>query len=219
MSHHTSIITRPRPRSGNRGTTRAPSTTGHDLTTMVAAARNGCPTAEAALYDHHRPMVTAVARRHGLDEHQCADVVQRAWLKARQNLPGLRRDDRFGPWLAAIARNESVSVIRSTAKEVGLPRPGSGRRRARRSRPAARAGRGAWPAPGCGGPPRPERPGTGPPAVRGEPGLPAGRRRPRQADGQHRTDEGSDVCGDFAASSRPTISSLSWRPECQLRSS
>lgn len=101
----------PRPVSSEPGTTAE----------LVAAARNGCLAAETSLYDHHRPMVVKVARRHGLDEHQCADVVQRAWLKARQGLDGLRRDDRFGPWLAAIARNESISMIRSTSREVGLP--------------------------------------------------------------------------------------------------
>jgi len=88
---------------------------------LVSAARNGCAAAETTLYDHHRPMVVKVARRHGLDDHQCADVVQRSWLKARQGLDGLRRDDRFGPWLAAIARNESISMIRSTSREVGFP--------------------------------------------------------------------------------------------------
>ncbi len=99
-------------------------TTGSERPTtaqLVSAARNGCAAAETTLYDHHRPMVVKVARRHGLDDHQCADVVQRSWLKARQGLDGLRRDDRFGPWLAAIARNESISMIRSTSREVGFP--------------------------------------------------------------------------------------------------
>lgn len=95
--------------------------TGPALAALVAAARRGCASAETDLYDQHLPMVTKVARRHGLNEHQCADVIQRSWLKARQGLDGLRRDDRFGPWLAAIARNESISMLRATAREVGFP--------------------------------------------------------------------------------------------------
>lgn len=118
MSHHTSkqpITTAPTlvPVAGQAR--------GSAVAALVAAARNGCGAAETDLYDQHRAMVTKVARRHGLDEHQCAEVIQRSWLKARQGLDGLRRDDRFGPWLAAIARNESISLLRVSAREVGFP--------------------------------------------------------------------------------------------------
>lgn len=116
MSHHTSTMTPIIPAGTGPSRSDRPTTA-----ELVSAARNGCAAAETTLYDHHRPMVVKVARRHGLDDHQCADVVQRSWLKARQGLDGLRRDDRFGPWLAAIARNESISMIRSTSREVGFP--------------------------------------------------------------------------------------------------
>ena len=101
-----------------RRSTPPPSVT---IAALVAATRRGCGRAETDLYDHYRPMVEAVAHRHGLDDHGSADVVQRSWLKARQGLSGLRRDDRFGPWLAAIARNESINLIRTQSREVGLP--------------------------------------------------------------------------------------------------
>ncbi|MEL6984327.1 MAG: sigma-70 family RNA polymerase sigma factor, partial [Actinomycetota bacterium] len=119
MSHHTSKHpTTPSLRPVNPAARQA---TGPALAALVAAARTGCANAETDLYDQHLAMLTKVARRHGLDEHQCADVVQRSWLKARQGLDGLRRDDRFGPWLAAIARNESISMLRASAREVGFP--------------------------------------------------------------------------------------------------
>ncbi len=47
------------------------------------------------------------------DRHLAEDAAQQAFAKAAANLPKLRRADQFGPWLAAICRNEAKDLARA----------------------------------------------------------------------------------------------------------
>jgi len=47
------------------------------------------------------------------DRHLAEDAAQQAFAKAAVNLPKLRRADQFGPWLAAICRNEAKDLARA----------------------------------------------------------------------------------------------------------
>jgi len=47
------------------------------------------------------------------DRHLAEDAAQQAFARAAVSLPKLRRTDRFGPWLAAICRNEARDLARS----------------------------------------------------------------------------------------------------------
>ena len=95
--------------------------TGDELRRLVRAARSGDTDAETRLFRCHQRLLLGIARNHGLDEHDCADVAQRTWLKAREALPGLRSDDRFKQWIATIARNEAIRTIRHHSRETSRP--------------------------------------------------------------------------------------------------
>ncbi len=45
--------------------------------------------------------------------HLAEDAAQQAFAKAAVNLPKLRQVDQFGPWLAAICRNEARDLARA----------------------------------------------------------------------------------------------------------
>jgi RNA polymerase sigma-70 factor (ECF subfamily) len=47
------------------------------------------------------------------DRHLAEDAAQQAFAKAAVHLPKLRRADQFGPWLAAICRNEAKDLMRA----------------------------------------------------------------------------------------------------------
>jgi RNA polymerase sigma factor (sigma-70 family) len=88
---------------------------------LVAKARSGCPESEAMLFSNHYPRLLAIARSHALSDEDSADVAQRTWMKARASLDQLRSDRSFTAWISMIARNESVSVIRSKRRETAMP--------------------------------------------------------------------------------------------------
>jgi RNA polymerase sigma-70 factor (ECF subfamily) len=53
------------------------------------------------------------------DRHLAEDAAQQAFAKAAVSLPKLRKADQFGPWLAAICRNEARDLAR--ARREPLP--------------------------------------------------------------------------------------------------
>jgi RNA polymerase sigma-70 factor (ECF subfamily) len=87
---------------------------------LVAAARDGDRSAFGRLYDRFAPMV------HGLilarvPRAEADDLVQEVFLQAMRRIGSLRDPERFGPWLAAIARNRARDHHRSARTLVELP--------------------------------------------------------------------------------------------------
>ena len=80
---------------------------------LVLRARGGDKDALAMLLARHRPLLVALCRRALGDAASAEDAAQEASLQAMLNLAGLRRPDRFGPWLAGIGLN----VCRRMARE------------------------------------------------------------------------------------------------------
>src|SRR5688572_3057134 len=72
---------------------------------LVEAARGGDKSAFAALLTRHRPLLLALCRRYLGEAGPAEDAAQEAALQALLCLDGLRRADRFGPWLAGIGLN------------------------------------------------------------------------------------------------------------------
>jgi RNA polymerase sigma-70 factor, ECF subfamily len=90
----------------------APPPGGQEDAERVARAVRGDATAHRALYDKYRPQVARVARGFGeLDRDDVDDVVQEAFVRAFQNLVGLKEPARFGPWLLTIARNRALTRL------------------------------------------------------------------------------------------------------------
>lgn len=69
------------------------------------------------LITHFNPVVRSVCASAGLTRHEVEDVVQGVWLQVVQHLEALREPERFGGWIATIARNESLSVVRHKIKD------------------------------------------------------------------------------------------------------
>jgi len=77
---------------------------------LVLAAREGDEEAWRAIVLRYVDLVWAVARGHGLDHCDAADVTQTTWLRLYEHLPRLRDPERVAAWLATTARRESLRL-------------------------------------------------------------------------------------------------------------
>lgn len=92
-----------------------------DEAALAARAQRGDEAAFAALYERFARMVHAIlVSMVPFDE--APDLSQDVFVKAWRGLPGLREPQRFGPWLATIARNRGRDALkRPTLVQSGLP--------------------------------------------------------------------------------------------------
>ena len=79
---------------------------------LVEACRDGDAAAWDALVERHGGLVWAVTGRAGLSPSDRADAFQNTWRTVLEELPRLRRADRFGPWIARIARHQGLRIRR-----------------------------------------------------------------------------------------------------------
>jgi len=79
---------------------------------LVTACRRGDEDAWVAVWQRYGPLVKAVARRTGCDSEEARDVVQRVALVALEKLGSLRDPKKLAPWLAGVARFQSLEMIR-----------------------------------------------------------------------------------------------------------
>ena len=91
-----------------------------DLGTLVRDAARGDEQAWAALVNRFAGLVWAVARGHGLDHADAADVSQTTWLRLAEQLSFIRDPDRLGAWLATTARRESLRTLRRHERHVSV---------------------------------------------------------------------------------------------------
>ena len=82
------------------------------LIALVHAARVGDQDSWHALVDRFLPLVTAIIARYRLGPSDADDVNQTVWLRLLEHLDQLRDPLALPGWLATIARNESLQVIR-----------------------------------------------------------------------------------------------------------
>ena len=102
--------------------------------TLVGAARRGDMLAFDALYRRHVRAVAMIARDHVRDPDRVAEATQETFARALDSLPRLENDDRFRPWLLAIARHTAADTRRAstrhrpelpdTADDLAAPGPG-----------------------------------------------------------------------------------------------
>jgi RNA polymerase sigma-70 factor (ECF subfamily) len=85
---------------------------------LVSAIRSGEDSAMAKLYDRYSAVVYAVSLRVLGDTGAAEDVLQEVFLQLWRN-PGLFDSSRgnLAPWLAVIARNRSIDVLRKRRPE------------------------------------------------------------------------------------------------------
>jgi RNA polymerase sigma-70 factor (ECF subfamily) len=86
---------------------------------IVEAARRGDVESLAVLYRRHYATMVWLAYSILLDRDQAQDAAQQTFVKACESLADLKRADRFGPWLAAICRNEAHQLTRARKQLAG----------------------------------------------------------------------------------------------------
>ena len=84
---------------------------------LVEAAQRGNKDAFATLLLRHRPLLVALCRRMLGDAALAEDAAQEATLQALLSLDGLRRPERFGPWLGGIGLNVCRRWLRERTRE------------------------------------------------------------------------------------------------------
>lgn len=86
---------------------------------LVEAARRGDRSAFGQLYHRYARMVHGILLAR-VPWNEVDDLVQDVFLLALPRLPSLRDSNRFGAWLAAIARNRANDYHRQSVEEVEL---------------------------------------------------------------------------------------------------
>jgi RNA polymerase sigma-70 factor (ECF subfamily) len=87
---------------------------------LVDAVLDGNKEAFAILVRRYERPVRAIALAVLGDHHSATDVSQDAFVKAYQELAGLRKPEAFGPWLMKIARRCALDSARRKPREMTL---------------------------------------------------------------------------------------------------
>ena len=87
---------------------------------LVGRIAEGDHDAFAALYDRHSAVVYGVARRVLGDGPQAEDIAQSVFLQVWTR-PELFRGGSFAAWVARVARNAAIDVLRSAAVRLREP--------------------------------------------------------------------------------------------------
>ena len=87
---------------------------------VVRAVLKGQRQAFAVLVKRYERSVRAVAMNVLRDHESVQDTAQEAFIKAYENLAGLRRPEAFGPWLMKITHRCALSRASRQARETAL---------------------------------------------------------------------------------------------------
>ena len=80
---------------------------------LVTLVRDGSEPAFEALYERHHRGILAFCRHMLGSAHEAEDAVQHAFLAAYRDLVASEKPIVLRPWLYAIARNRSLSILRA----------------------------------------------------------------------------------------------------------
>jgi RNA polymerase sigma factor (sigma-70 family) len=83
---------------------------------LVAGARAGDQKAWDALVEEFLPLVTRVIGRMRLSAADADDVNQTVWLRLVEHLSDVREPQALPGWLATVARNEALRVIKARGR-------------------------------------------------------------------------------------------------------
>jgi RNA polymerase sigma factor (sigma-70 family) len=87
---------------------------------LVNAVLDGQKQAFSVLVKRYERSVRAVALNVLTDYHSAADVTQDAFVKAYEQLAGLRKPEAFGPWLMKIAHRCALDSVQQKPRETLL---------------------------------------------------------------------------------------------------
>jgi DNA-directed RNA polymerase specialized sigma24 family protein len=95
-----------------------------DLGGLLGQAAGGDARAWGMLVDRLAGLVWAVARGHGLNKADAAEVSQVTWQALATSLGAVTDPGQVGLWLAAKARRESMRLLRQDGRDVSSERSG-----------------------------------------------------------------------------------------------
>jgi RNA polymerase sigma-70 factor, ECF subfamily len=87
---------------------------------LIERVRRGDADAFAQLYDRHAALVYGIARRMLGNPAQAEDVAQSVFLQVWSR-PASFQGGTFAAWIATVARNASIDVLRSAAVRTRAP--------------------------------------------------------------------------------------------------
>jgi DNA-directed RNA polymerase specialized sigma24 family protein len=90
----------------------------NDIGSLVIGAADGDRQAWSQLVAHFAELVSSIASAHRLDEVDAARVRTTVWRRLDRNLGKIRQPDRVGTWLGAVARDECVKALSSSARRA-----------------------------------------------------------------------------------------------------
>ncbi len=99
------------------GANRIPSP-GNDVGRLVIGAADGDRSAWNELVANYAGLVSSITRAHRLTEADAARVRTMVWRRLDRNLGRIRHPDRVGAWLGAVARDESVKALNTSARSA-----------------------------------------------------------------------------------------------------
>lgn len=83
-----------------------------DETPLVALARQGDAEAFTTLVKHYERKIYRLAKNITQNDEDAEDVLQEAFLKAYEHLPGFQGNSKFYTWIVRIAVNEALMKLR-----------------------------------------------------------------------------------------------------------
>lgn len=90
---------------------------------LVRAVFDGDKTAYEKLYDRYAPLIRAVCYDETGNLADAQDLAQDVFMRAYENLDGLRDSDRFGKWLIGIARLRCKEWKRRNSRQKAANMP------------------------------------------------------------------------------------------------
>jgi RNA polymerase sigma-70 factor (ECF subfamily) len=93
---------------------------------LIASCQNGDRAAYGGLVKAHSGRVFAICLSLLGDRHDAEDMAQQTLLKGFMQVKRLRNSERFGAWIAQIARHLCIDAIRRRKAEVVVPPPDTG---------------------------------------------------------------------------------------------
>lgn len=88
---------------------------------LIASCRNGDKAAYGGLVTAHSGRVFAICLSMLGDRHDAEDMAQQTLLRGFMEISSLRNAQRFGAWIAQIARHLCIDAIRRRKGEVVRP--------------------------------------------------------------------------------------------------
>ena len=92
-----------------------------DDRSLAAAAAGGDREAFAALVEHYRRYIYAIAYKISLHEEDALDITQNVMLALVRKIGLYRGDGPFRSWLAAVAAHEALNFVRRRSRRVEAP--------------------------------------------------------------------------------------------------